>query len=151
MPSTCYFSRKPPTRTAIKPHFILLKEPLRAAGVATYNRFNSKDAGPDELGVVNALRSRLGKFLARFNGVSTRRLQLYRGWFEWEEKARHSDASRTSMLSAQTANGRYSIRWRALFRAPRLFWGYWGGIARHRRRVPLATGGHIRDGLTENF
>lgn len=43
--------------------------PLRAARVAAHNRFN---AGEDELGMVNALHSRLRAFLARSDGVSTR-------------------------------------------------------------------------------
>ena len=99
--------------------------PLRAAGVAAHNRYNAKEAGEDELGMVNALHSRLRGFLSRFNGVSTRRLALYLLWFEWLEQARRSDASRSAMLSAQAANGRYGIRRRALFAEPRPFWGYW--------------------------
>lgn len=101
--------------------------PLRAAGVAAHNRFNASEAGPDELGMVNALHSRLRAFLGRFCGVSTRRLDLYLRWFEWTEQARRSDASRVSMLSAQAANGRYSIRRRSLFAEPRPFWDYWEG------------------------
>ena len=41
--------------------------PLRAAGVAAHNRYNAKEAGEDELGMVNALHSRLRGFLSRFN------------------------------------------------------------------------------------
>ena len=37
--------------------------PLRAAGVAAHNRYNAKEAGEDELGMVNALHSRLRGFL----------------------------------------------------------------------------------------
>lgn len=101
--------------------------PLRAAGVAAHNRFNAGEAGEDELGMANALHSRLRAFLARFNGVSTRRLHLYLRWFEWLEQARHSDASRTAMLGAQAANGRYSVRRRSLFAEPQPFWDYWEG------------------------
>lgn len=98
--------------------------PLRAAGVAAHNRFNASEAGPDELGMVNAPHSRLRAFLGRFCGVSTRRLDLYLRWFEWTEQARRSDASRVSMLSAQAGNGRCSIRRRSLFAEPRPFWDY---------------------------
>ena len=51
--------------------------PLSAAGALAHNRYNSRRAGEDELGMVNALHSRLEAFLAPFNGVSTRRLPLY--------------------------------------------------------------------------
>ena len=101
--------------------------PLRAAGVAAHNRYNSSEATEDELGMVNALHSRLRGFLARFNGVSTRRLGMYLRWFEWLEQARRSDASRTAMLEAQAANGRYSVRRRSLFAEPHPFWDYWEG------------------------
>jgi transposase-like protein len=101
--------------------------PLRAAGVAAHNRYNSSEATEDELGMVNALHSRLRGFLARFNGVSTRRLGMYLRWFEWLEQARRSDASRTAMLEAQAANGKYSVRRRSLFAEPHPFWDYWEG------------------------
>ena len=103
--------------------------PLAEAGVAVHNRYNSKEAGEDELGMVNALHQRLRGFLARFHGVATRRLQLYLHWFEWGEQARHSDASWSAMLGAQAAHGRYSIRRRSLFAEPQPFWDYWEGKA----------------------
>lgn len=101
--------------------------PLAEAGALAHNRYGSKGAGEDELGMVNALHSRLELFLARFNGVSTRRLPLYLAWFCWEEQARRSDATRLGMLSAQVANGTYSVRLRSLWDEPQPFFERWGG------------------------
>lgn len=101
--------------------------PLAEAGALAHNRYNSKVAGEDELGMVNALHSRLGKFLAPFNGVSTRRLPLYLSWFCWEEQARRSDATRLGMLASQVANGTTGLRIRAMWEEPQPFFEYWGG------------------------
>ena len=51
--------------------------PLSEARALSHNRYNSKAAGEDELGMVNALHSRLDRFLAGLDGVSTRRLPHY--------------------------------------------------------------------------
>ena len=102
--------------------------PLSAAGALAHNRFNSKAAGEDELGMVNALHSRMESFLAPFNGVSTRRLPLYLSWFCWEEQARRSDATRLGMLAPQVANGTTDLRIRAMWDEPQPFFDeYWGG------------------------
>lgn len=102
--------------------------PLSAAGALAHNRYNSKAAGEDELGMVNALHSRLESFLAPFNGVSTRRLPLYLDWFCWEEQARRSDATRLGMLAPQVANGTTALRVRAMWDEPQPFFDeYWGG------------------------
>jgi len=101
--------------------------PLAEAGALAHNRYNSEVAGEDELGMVNALHSRLGTFLAPFNGVSTRRLPLYLSWFCWEEQARRSDATRIGMLSSQVANGTTGLRIRAMWDEPQPFFEYWGG------------------------
>lgn len=99
--------------------------PLAEAGAASHNRYGSKEAGGDELGMVNALHERLRGFLWRFRGVATRRLQRYLWWFRWEEQARRSDASREGMLRDHVANGRYSARRRDLEAEAQPFWGYW--------------------------
>lgn len=101
--------------------------PLAEAGALAHNRYNSKVAGEDELGMVNALHSRMAAFLAPFNGVSTRRLPLYLSWFCWEEQARRSDATRLGMLAPQVANGTTGLRIRAMWEVPQPFFEYWGG------------------------
>lgn len=102
--------------------------PLSEAGALAHNRFNSKVAGEDELGMVNALHSRMESFLAPFNGVSTRRLPHYLAWFCWEEQARRSDATRLGMLAPQVANGTTGLRIRAMWDEPQPFFDeYWGG------------------------
>jgi len=101
--------------------------PLSRAGVLAHNRYNSKAASEDELGMVNALHSRLESFLRPFNGVSTRRLPHYLDWFCWEEQARRSDATRVGMLSPQVANGTTDLRIRGMWDVPQPFFDYWGG------------------------
>ena len=55
---------------------------LAEMGVAAHERFTS--SGPRApLNRVNALHSALKAFLARFRGVSTRRLPNYLAWFCW--------------------------------------------------------------------
>ena len=46
--------------------------PLAEVGAAVHNRYGSKEAGEDELGMVNALHARPRLSLSRFNGVPTR-------------------------------------------------------------------------------
>ena len=99
--------------------------PLAEAGAAAHNRYGAREAGEDELGMVNALHERLRGFLWRFRGVATRRLQRYLWWFCWEEQARRSDAGREGMLRAHVANGRYETRRRALEAEAQPFWDYW--------------------------
>ena len=107
--------------------------PLREAGVAAHNRYNASRGDGDGVGMVNALHERLSAFLARFNGVSTRRLQRYLWWFCWEEQARRSDASRAEALRAHVANGTYQATRAMLTDEPQPFWEYWEG------RVPEVT------------
>lgn len=60
---------------------------LAEMGVAAHERFAS--SGPRApLNRVNALHSALKAFLARFGGVSTRRLPNYLAWFCWAREAR---------------------------------------------------------------
>lgn len=99
--------------------------PLAEAGAAAHNRYGAREAGEDELGMVNALHERLRGFLWRFRGVATRRLQRYLWWFCWEEQARRSDAGREGMLRSHVANGRYETRRRALEAEAQPFWDYW--------------------------
>ena len=102
--------------------------PLADARVLAHNRYNSKTAGEDELGMVNALHSRLESFMAPFNGVSTRRLLYYLSWFCWEEQARRSDATRLGMLLPQVANGTTDLRVCAMWDESQPFFDeYWGG------------------------
>lgn len=66
---------------------------------------------------VNALHSALKAFLARFRGVSTRRLPNYLAWFCWAREARRGgDAA--SLLRAQMGSGTYRTSWRGLWRQP---------------------------------
>lgn len=101
--------------------------PPGAAGVAAHNRHDPGEATEDELGMADAPHPGPGAFLARFNGVSTRRLGMYLRWSGWPGQARRSDAPGTAMPGAQAENGRYSVRRRALFAEPHPFRDYWEG------------------------
>ena len=89
---------------------------LAEMGVAAHERFAS--SGPRApLNRVNALHSALKAFLARFRGVSTRRLPNYLAWFCWAREARRGgDAA--SLLRAQMGSGAYRTSWRGLWRQP---------------------------------
>ena len=77
------------------------------------------------LGLVNALHQRLKRFLAKFSGISTRRLVHYLAWFEWTEQARKSDALQSEILPGQAAQGRYDNTRRMLTDKEQPFWGWW--------------------------
>ena len=73
---------------------------LAEMGVAAHERFAS--SGPRApLNRVNALHSALKAFLARFRGVSTRRLPNYLAWFCWAPAA----PGRGRRLAAAGADG----------------------------------------------
>ena len=84
------------------------------------------DGANGALALVNALRARLRAFLARFAGVSTRRLQHYLDWFCYAEQYAKTDAGREEVLAADQARGRYENSWRDLARTPQPFGEYWG-------------------------
>ena len=75
--------------------------------------------------MVNALHRRLADFLCSFNGVATRRLQRYLGWFCWSEQFRRGDADRRELACREARSGTYSTSVRDIFAEPRLFMGYW--------------------------
>ena len=60
------------------------------------------------LGMANSLHSRLKAFIARFNGVSVRRLQRYLDWFCWREQFRRGAMDRRELLYGQEVTGTYS-------------------------------------------
>lgn len=99
-------------------------------GVAGHVATGTSSQHGGELGMVNALHQRLKGFLARFHGVSTRRLSLYLAWFERTEQVRRSDAAQADVLPGQVAQGRYTCTRRKLIDEPQPFWGYWEGKAK---------------------
>lgn len=89
---------------------------LAEMGVAAHRRFAS--SGPRApLNHVNALHSAIKAFLARFRGVSTRRLGNYLLWFRWAHEARRSDDG-SALLRSQMETGTYRTSWRGLWDAP---------------------------------
>ena len=89
---------------------------LREMGAAAHLRFAS-GGSPAPMNLVNAVHSALKAFLARFRGVSTRRLHGYLMWFKWQREARRlgdlPGAIREHMSSA-----RYRLTWRERVREP---------------------------------
>jgi transposase-like protein len=98
---------------------------LPGLGVAAHEATRSSEATHGELGMVNAMHGRPEAFLARFNGVSTRRLGRYLSWFLWEEQARRAGSDREATLSGQAACGRYESTRRGLAEEPQPFFEYW--------------------------
>ena len=76
---------------------------------ASYRRreVDPKDPSTGDIGMVNALHSRLKAFLRRFNGVSTRRLQRYLDWFRYAESFKGGGMDRRERLFMHEAEGWY--------------------------------------------
>ena len=98
---------------------------LPRLGVSCHDATPAREARHGELGMVNAMHARLKDFLARFRGISTRRLGHYLDWFLWDEQTRRSDADRADTLSGQAATGSYDNTRFALAREPQPLWSYW--------------------------
>lgn len=89
---------------------------LSEMGVAVHRRFAS--SGPRApLNLVNSYHSAIKAFLARFRGVSTRRLHGYLVWFVWRREARRSDDPAGSLVE-QMGTTPYRLSWRARTAAP---------------------------------
>ena len=99
---------------------------LAELGVPSHEAHRAGDGANAALALVNALHARLRAFLARFAGVSTRRLQHYLDWFCYAEQYARTDAGREEVLAADQARGRYENSWRDLARTPQPFGEYWG-------------------------
>ena len=99
---------------------------LASLGVPSHEARRSGDEANAALALVNALHARLRAFLARFAGVSTRRLQHYLDWFCYAEQYSRTDAGREEVLAADQARGSYESSWRDLGRAPQPYGEYWG-------------------------
>ena len=99
-----------------------------ALGVGAHAVYKSgtPEAG-EGLGLVDALHQRLKLFLARFYGVSTRRLNRYLSWFLWTEQTRRADELVSDTIEAQAATGRYRHSRAETFAEPQPFWDYWEG------------------------
>lgn len=65
------------------------------------------DPSTGHINLVNSLHSRLKRFIARFGGVSTRRLQRYLDWFCYMEQLRNEDFDRREVLYGDEVRGSY--------------------------------------------
>lgn len=63
---------------------------------------------------VNAVHSRLKRFVRPFNGIGSRRMQSYLWWFSWRDTAPGGSAGALRELLALIPIGRYRTTWRAL-------------------------------------
>ena len=99
---------------------------LAELGVPSHEAHHAGDGANGALALVNALHARLRAFLARFAGVSTRRLQYYLDWFCYAEQYARTDVGREEVLAADQARGRYENSCRDLARTPQPFGEYWG-------------------------
>ena len=78
------------------------------------------------LNLINALHSRLKRFMRPFNGVSTRHLQHYLDWFCFAEQFRRSDEDRRSIVFDAEAKGTYSTTRREYPQVAIPFSDFWG-------------------------
>lgn len=74
--------------------------------------------------MANALHQRLKRFLARFAGVSIRRLSYCLAWFEWFEQTRRLGSQSARLMSGRAAAGRYENPRTTLAAVPQPFWEY---------------------------
>lgn len=89
---------------------------LREMGAAAHLRFAS-GGSPAPLNLVNAVHSALKTFLARFRGVSTRRLHGYLMWFKWQREARRL-GDLPGAVREHMGRACYRLSWRERVRAP---------------------------------
>ncbi|OUP08399.1 hypothetical protein [Collinsella sp. An2] len=83
----------------------------RLAGLA-------QERAEGRVNAVNAVHSRIKRFMRRFDGVSSRRMQSYMWWFSWADTATGGVAGRLRELIALIPVGRYRTTWRAMVEAP---------------------------------
>lgn len=67
------------------------------------------DPSTGHINLVNSLHSRLKRFIGRFCGVSTRRLQRYLDWFSYMEQLRNEDFDRRDVLYGHEVSGSYLL------------------------------------------
>ena len=89
---------------------------LREIGAAVHRRFPSSGSHAP-LNRVNSVHSSFKTWLARFRGVSTRRLRSYLDWFMWLAQARKLGGA-TSLCLEQLSTGSYSRTWSAYPKTP---------------------------------
>ncbi|MDO5862557.1 MAG: IS1595 family transposase [Thermoplasmata archaeon] len=86
---------------------------LREMGIV-HEYHPASEHGP--LNRVNALHRRIRAFLRPFNGVSTKYLAKYLGWFKWLEAFRGDDS--VGSAASQIATGGYDTLWRDVRNIP---------------------------------
>jgi len=101
-------------------------KPLGSLGVARHVVRYATGGNHGALNLINALHSRLKRFMRPFNGVSTRRLQHYLDWFCFAEQFRKSDEDRRAIVYRAAAKGTYSTTRREYAQVPIPFEDYWG-------------------------
>lgn len=96
---------------------------MRELNVAVHAAFDDKDHAINR---VNTLHSLLDGFMARFRGVSTKRLDAYLAWFQWCRTFMAEGAEKAqAKVARQVANGTCGIRVADLFNAEPPFMDYY--------------------------
>lgn len=101
------------------------EKPLRELGVARHVVLYATGGNHGGLNLVNALHSRLKRFMGPFNGVSTRHLQHYLDWFCFVEQFRRSDEDRRKIVFDAGAEGTYFTTRRGYAQLPIPFSDFW--------------------------
>ena len=103
---------------------------LRDLKVASHESYDPKDRSEGTINRINTVHSLLHSFMARFKGVSTKRLGAYLDWFRWCRTfmAAGSRAAE-STVARQLANGSCATRVRGMFGLEPPLMDYWDGRA----------------------
>ena len=103
---------------------------LRDLKVASHESYDPKDRSEGTINRINTIHSLLHSFMARFKGVSTKRLGAYLDWFRWCRTfmAAGSRAAE-STVARQLANGSCATRVRGMFGLEPPLMDYWDGRA----------------------
>jgi len=107
------------------------KKLMSELGAVVHNRYDAKDRSIGTINSVNALHSRLSRFLRPFNGVSSRRLSNYLVWFQWLEsfKKLEDNAMRKGLAIKHIASGFYDTKWSEYKNSPYPFGNRYGWVA----------------------
>jgi len=101
-------------------------KPLASLGVADHVVRCATGGNHGGLNLINALHSRLKRFMRPFNGVSTRHLQHYLDWFCFTEQFRKSDEDRRRIVYDAACKGTYSTTRREYAQVAIPFSDFWG-------------------------
>lgn len=92
------------------------RQALSDLKVAAHNAFDSTDH--EAMKPIDSIHSAIRGFMRRFNGVSTKWLDLYLAYFKWIRNFAREDNRPGAISSKQIYNGDYQHRWNSINKMP---------------------------------